>query len=595
MQYRNRKKIRKIRGTIYDRNSKELALSVDVDSVYMNPSQVKKNTLGSIAELLKISKEVLEKKAASKRAFAWVKRKITPDQTEVIKRMAVQGIYTLPEGKRFYPRKELAGQLLGFTGLDHRGLEGVEVAYERYLSEGSGLRGHDVKLTMDNMIQFVVEEALVASCTKYRAKGGQVLVMDPNSGRILAMAVYPRFDPNRFRQARAENWRNRCLTDGFEPGSIFKVFLAAAALEEGLFTPDQRIFCENGEIKIKNTTIHDWKPYGWLKFREVLEKSSNIGSIKIGMRLGKERLYDYLTRLGFGKKTGIGLFGEGAGGLKDLQKWSAASTAYYSIGQGLSVTSVQYLRAFCAIANGGMLPEVQIVEEIWDPESGALADFPTEPHRERVFSRETSRTLASILQGVVEKGTGRRADIDNYTVAGKTGTAQKFDTAAGKYFENRYVASFAGFTPVSSPRLAILVVIDEPRGRYHGGEVAAPVFARIARQVLEYLQVRPDEENVFLARPHKRKSKNKRFTGRENISSPVPFAYNRGAADRNVKVLYKTMPDLKGKSMRQVIKKLSGSGLYMRVKGSGFAVSQNPPVGGNIPRDRICTVEFRAP
>jgi len=584
-QYNYRKKIRSIRGTIYDRNLRELALSVDMDSVYMDPSQVE-GGLDTVADLLKISRRELEKKATSEKSFVWVKRKISPDQALALKQHVVKGIYTVPEGKRFYPRKELAGHILGFAGLDHKGLEGVELAYERYLAKGNGVRGHDIRLTMDGTIQFIAEEALAKTCKKHRARKGQVLVMNPNTGSILAMAIYPRFDPNQFRQTKAAHWKNRCLTDGFEPGSIMKVFLAAAALEEKLFSPTQKIFCQQGAIKLKDAVIHDWKPYGWLEFREVIENSSNVGAIKIGIELGKERLYEYLLRFGFGKKTGIKLPGESPGILRDLSEWYANSTAYHSIGQGLLVTSVQFLRAFCAVANGGILPQPRIIEEIWDPETGKLVELPTEHQRKRVLSKRTCQTLASILQGVVERGTGKRADIDSYTVAGKTGTAQKFDNRTGKYFENRYVASFVGFTPVSSPQLAILVTIDEPQGRYHGGQVAAPVFAQIARQALEYLEVVPDKENSLFA------------DSRKETISPPPLAKQTdiySGIRRRRQTQYKVMPNLHGKSMRQVLRELSGSGLHVELKGSGFAVSQNPAVGKKIPPERICTVWFRPP
>jgi cell division protein FtsI (penicillin-binding protein 3) len=590
-QHRPLKKIPNIRGTIYDRNLRELALSVDMDSVYMNPSQVE-GGLKSIAKLLKIPRRKLEKKARSDKSFVWVKRKILPEQAKALKKYAVKGIHTVVEGKRFYPRRELAGHLLGFAGLDHRGLEGVELAYESYLAEGEGLRGHDVKLTLDETIQFITEEALAAACVKHRAGEGQALVMDPATGHILAMAIYPRFDPNRFRSAKAGRWRNRCLTDGFEPGSIMKVFLAAAALEEGLFFPDQPIFCRKGTIKIKGATIHDQKPYGWLKFREIMEKSSNVGAVKIGMRLGKKRLYDYLSQFGFGEKTGIGLPGENPGILRYPNEWAAGSTAYHSIGQGVSVTSIQFLRAFCAIANGGTLLDPRIVEEIWDPETGASLDFSAKHRMRRVVSEQTCRKLTSILQGAVERGTGKGANIDGYTVAGKTGTAQKFDTATGKYFKNRYVASFVGFTPVSSPRLAVLVAIDEPKGRYyHGGEAAAPVFARIARQTLEYLQVAPDKKNnTLLADSRKPRFKATDSPGRAGTSSPDSSAVRNSGKTR-----YGVMPDLYGKSMREAIRKLSGGGIHMKMRGSGFAVSQHPASGKKIPAERICTVWFKPP
>jgi cell division protein FtsI (penicillin-binding protein 3) len=404
------------------------------------------------------------------------------------------------------------------------------------------------------------------------------------------MAIYPRFDPHSFRKSKAGRWRNRSLTDAFEPGSIMKVFLAAAALEEGLFVPDQQIFCQEGAVKIKNAVIHDWKPFGWLEFSQVIEKSSNVGAVKIGTRLGKQRFYEYLSRFGFGGKTGIGLPGESPGILRDLSEWFANSTAYHSIGQGISVTSIQFLRAFCAVANGGILPELRIVEEIWDPETGALAYIPTKPNMKRVLSTRTCQVLATILESVVTKGTGKRGNIEGYTVAGKTGTAQKFDTRNKKYYRDRYVASFVGFTPVSSPRFAILVALDEPQDGYHGGEVAAPVFARIARQVLEYLLVAPDKEkHLLVASPNKR-SKTCSTPGRSKRALPVSSLVRRsGKAD------YKVMPDLRGKSMRQVMKELSGNGLFVKLKGSGFAVSQNPPVGRKISPERICTVRFRPP
>jgi cell division protein FtsI (penicillin-binding protein 3) len=399
--------------------------------------------------------------------------------------------------------------------MDGEGLEGVERRYEPHsrgekrvtilqrdalgrtvfpkgLAEQNPSPGHSLVLTIDEVIQYITEKELEEAVARTRAKSGAMIVLDPRTGGLLALAISPRFDPNAVSALGPERWRNRALTDAYEPGSTMKAIVAAAALEEKVMRPETPVFGENGRLPVANTVIHDHEKLGWVSFSQVIQKSSNIGAAKTGMLLGDERLYRYLQAFGFGQRTDVDLPGEAAGLLKQTREWGRRSVASISMGQEIGVTPVQMVSAVAAIANGGVLMKPYVVSEIRDAK-GHLVKQMLPQVRRRVISPETARAVTTILEGVVTDGTGGKAAIAGFRVAGKTGTAQKIDPHTGTYSTTQFVGSFVGYAPADNPRLAMIVVIDEPQGEAWGGTVAAPVFNRVGAQVLNYLGVSSDE------------------------------------------------------------------------------------------------------
>ncbi len=504
------------RGTISDRNGRELAVSLEVSSVFAQPFQIERpeEIARKLSPVLKIPASEISRKLRLDKSFVWVQRKVEPAQAEAISAMALPGIYLLPESKRYYPKQEMAAHLLGFVGMDDKGLEGIEFQYEEFLGggfinmagyqdalgrfiykaeNGNSGQGYNLELTIDEVIQYIAEKELQAAIQKSRALGGSIIVMDPKTGEILAMANWPTFNPNRFSRYLSSIRRNGIIEDTYEPGSTFKAFMAAAAIEEGLIHPKDLLFGENGTIQVAGITVNDYKKFGWLTFQQAIEYSSNVGAIKVGLLLGKRRYYDYIRDFGFGSKTGIDLPGEASGKVRRPREWSGLSLPSISIGQELAVTPIQLLSAISAIANGGFLVKPYVVQAIKAPDGEVVKRFSPLILR-RVISEETTRTLTGILEGVVENGTGKKAAIEGYRVAGKTGTSQKLDKATGRYSHERVVASFAGYVPAEDPRLAILVVIDEPQLFHWGGSIAAPVFKEVSQGALKYLKVPPSSK-----------------------------------------------------------------------------------------------------
>jgi cell division protein FtsI (penicillin-binding protein 3) len=514
------------RGTIFDRMGRELAVSLDVDSVYAVPSKIKdpRRTALRLSPILQESPRDLERKLSRGNHFVWLKRKVEPGQARKVKELGTEEVGLQAESRRFYPKKALAGPVLGFTGMDNEGLEGIERAYDKALRGvngwvlaekdavgrtvfpgGPGFQyklpktGHDLVLTIDEVIQHITEKELDAMLLKVRAKGGFCIVMNPRTGEVLALAVRSGgrfrqpFNPNEPRHYRPEEWRNRCVTDTFEPGSIFKPFLAAAALEEKVVHPMERFDCSAGKIQVADRVISDAHKSGVLTFTDVIAESSNVGTIKVALKLGKERFSRYIAAFGFGQRTGIDIPGEIAGLVKDYRLWSGVSIASIAIGQEIGVTPIQVASAYCALANGGTLMKPYIVSEIVDQEGKENQKFGPQA-LEKVISAESCAKMNKMLQRVVAAGTGEKAKPSGYSAAGKTGTAQKIDPKTGVYSKKEYVSSFAGFVPANDPRLVILVMVDSPEGIIYGGSVAAPVFKAVAEQSLAYLQVTPDDE-----------------------------------------------------------------------------------------------------
>jgi cell division protein FtsI (penicillin-binding protein 3) len=510
------------RGTVTDRHGKVLAMNVEVPSIFGVPTSLDNpgNAARSLSPVLRLRREEIEKKLRQDKHFVWLARKVEPEQGRRLEQLSIDGIGMVMEGRRFYPKGPLLAHVLGFVGMDGIGLEGLERRYESQLHGEKrltilqrdalgrtvfpkGLReqapsaGHTLTLTIDEVIQYIAEKELEEAVDHARAKSGAIIVMEPQSGAILAMAVSPRFDPNAVASLTADRWRNRALTDTYEPGSTMKVVVAAAALEERVMMPGSMLFGENGRMTVANTTIHDHEKLGWMTFAQMIQKSSNIGAAKTGMLLGEQRLYRYLQAFGFGQRTDIDLPGEVGGLLKSPREWGRRSLASISMGQEVGVTPLQMLSAVAAIANDGVLMRPHVVSDVRDQKGQPVKEIL--PHvRRRVVSPATARTLTTILEGVVTSGTGTKAAIPGFRVAGKTGTAQKVDPRTGAYSSALSIGSFVGFVPADSPRLAMIVVIDEPQGEAWGGVVAAPVFRRVGEQTLAYMGV-PRDDQVKIA------------------------------------------------------------------------------------------------
>ncbi|MCP9476291.1 MAG: penicillin-binding protein 2, partial [Nitrospira sp.] len=508
-----------VRGAIVDRHGKVLAMNLEVPSVYGVPTVLDSpaRTARELAPLLHVRREELERKLSRQRGFVWLARKVDPDRRHLVERVSsMEGVGVKMEGRRFYPKGPLLSHVLGFAGMDGEGLEGIERRYEKELrgekraivlqkdargravfpkglsEEPAPAPGHQLVLTIDEVIQYIAEKELEEAVARSRAKSGTVIVLDPGSGALLALAVSPRFNPNAIAGLDPDRWRNRAVADAYEPGSTMKAILAAAAIEEGVMTPTTLVYGEQGRLAVSNTVIHDHEKLGWMSFAQVVQKSSNIGAAKVGMALGEERLYRYLRTFGFGERTEIDLPGETAGLLKNPKEWGKRTAASVSMGQEIGVTPIQMVSAMAAIANGGILMKPYVVSEIRDAHGRVIKRVLPSAKR-RVISPETARIVTSILEGVVTDGTGSKAAIDGFRVAGKTGTAQKIDPRTRAYSTSQFVSSFAGYVPAENPKLAMIVVIDEPSGEAWGGTVAAPVFRRVGEQILKYWGISSNE------------------------------------------------------------------------------------------------------
>lgn len=596
------------RGTIYDTKGNELAVSIEVDSIFVDPKKVKDldTKIEKLSSILQIDKKELINKFKSHKSFEWIKRKVSQKEVEEVKTLNVPGIYFLKESKRFYPNMELGAHVIGFVGLDSRGLEGIEFQYDQILSGKNDLWifGRDAKgriivldgvpvenenkpgniyLTIDKHIQHIVEAELNLAVKKWGAKGAICIAMEPSSGKVLAMASNPTFNPNEFIKFHARTWRNKAVSDVFEPGSLFKTFLAAAAIEEKLVKPTDSFFCENGVYTVYDRKIRDHSKHGWLTFQQIIKYSSNIGMSKIGEKIGKETFYRYIKSFGFGEKTMIGLPGEEKGILHHPKYWSPISLDTISFGQGISVTGIQLITALSAIANGGNLMKPFIVEKIVNEKGKIIQSFEPQCIR-RVISENTSRQLTTLLKSVTEKGgTGEAAVPAGYEIAGKTGTAQKVDTALGGYSDDRYTSGFMGFAPLENPKIALLVIIDEPKGSAYGGVVAAPVFKAILEKVLPYINVFPKGTLIV---------KNESGLKIEKDISNHQVSIDGIKMGKGTEVIM--MPDLIGLTMRNALSRIEGKGLIIKVSGNGRLVEQVPKPGTIMEKGDICYLRFES-
>jgi cell division protein FtsI (penicillin-binding protein 3) len=510
------------RGQILDRSMNKLATSIDAVSITACPSKIKNpgKVARQLSTQLDMDRKKLQNTLSSKRMFAWVAQKISPDEADKIRRLRLNEIYFENDSKRFYPNRTLAAQVIGFTGSEDSGLEGLEFKYNAILEgrslkirvkrDGNGgilnldkkkrseLRGKSIVLTLDKKIQFLTEKTLERTVNDHRAKSGMALVMKPQTGEFLSIAHFPKFNPNNFKGIDREIFRNRAVTDAFEPGSAMKIFTAAAALEKGL-VPKSIFFCENGTYKIGTFTIHDTHPYDWLSINRIIKFSSNIGAAKIAATIGDKALYNHLAAFGFGEKTRIGCPGETSGSLIPHGEWSRIDAGAISFGQGISVSAIQLISGISAIANGGNLMKPLLIKKIISNNGEDVTLFRPEIIR-RVVSTKTAQQVKQMMQLVVEEaGTGTKAAMDGYTVCGKTGTAQKALENRKGYSKHNYISVFGGFAPLDTPELAILVVVDEPRKQYYGGDVAAPAFKTIMAESFNYLNIPPEKNKPMMA------------------------------------------------------------------------------------------------
>ncbi len=617
------------RGQVLDRQGRELARSIETKSFFADPRDISdpNDTAKRIAAITGQDRDELVKRLAvaidAKKQFVWIARRINIESAKKLDAMELKGIYSRQEPKRYYPNDSLAAHVLGFVGTDEIGLSGVEQSYNEKIRGESGKvylemdrdrrafesyevqpnPGQTVVLTIDQTIQYRTEQALGEAVERAHAKSGTAIVMDPRTGEILALANAPSFDPNQSQEYTAEARVNGALQNIYEPGSTFKVVAYSAAIEKGLVRPEDKIDCQMGQITVAGRLIHDHKRFGVLTIADALAQSSNVGAIKLGLLVGNESMYEYMKRLGFGSRTGIDLAGESAGLLKSLARWQPSSIGSIAMGQEIGVTPLQMATAYSVLANDGMLVKPHVVRELRSPDGAVV--FQAKPETRRALKAETTAALRNMLEGVTLHGTARKAQLDGYTAAGKTGTAQKIDPKTHTYSATKYIGSFVGFAPVNNPAVVIIVVIDEPQGSYHGGDVAAPVFREIAEQILPDLSVSPDVEVksgteliAQMSRPSPKQLKEvQQQTEAREATLPKVAARSFSGQTKEVVFAVATrraalMPDLRGQSVRDAFRMCQQLGLRLEARGEGHAMRQTPEPGAEVDPGLIVRVDF---
>src|SRR6266404_3644569 len=622
------------RGELVDRQERELARSVETVSLFVDPEGFKQPgdmqcTAGYLSAALGLKYSDLTRQfqqaQTDGRRFLWIARRLDAEQGDKIMALNLPGLESRKEPKRYYPNGSLAAHVLGFVGLDGKGLAGLEQSYNTKVagepgklflekdakgrpyesSEIASMPGQTIVLTIDQSIQYKAEQAIQAAVERSHAKSGSVIVLDPHNGEILALAKAPTFDPNNLGKAEASTRRNWALENTYEPGSTFKVVAFSAAIEKKLAKPDDRIDCQMGSIIVAGRLVHDHHPFGTLTIAEALAKSSNVAAIKLGIRVGDDGMYDYITRYGFGKTTGIELPGEAQGIVRPVSHWQPSSIGSIAIGQEVGVTPVQMVAAFGALANDGIRVAPHLVREIRN--SSGVVVYRSQSEERRVVSSETAIVLRGMLEGVTLKGTAKKAQLDGYSAAGKTGTAQKIDPKTRAYSRTKYVGSFVGFAPVKNPAVVIIVVMDEPAGSYHGGDVAAPVFREIAEQILPELGVMPDIDMKtapdLIARVNPESAdgvRDQQARSEQERQATMPTVDSNGG--KGGEVVYavasnKTilMPDLRGRSVRDVARTCAQLGLQIEAHGEGRVLKQNPSPGREVESGRVVYVDFGRP
>ena len=593
------------RGSILDRNGNALAVSIQVKSVYGVHAEIEDidATAKTLSSILGIPAVEIARTLTPQKKFVWIKRKISDAEAQAIEKAGLDGIGLRDEFQRRYPNNDLAAQVVGYVGIDEQGLAGLEGQYEDALkgvngkvvylrdgirrsyneSEQPAQHGANLVTTLDTNIQYFVRQGVLEAVAKTKATAIHVVVMDPRNGKILAMENYPSFDPNNFDEFAAQNRKNGNIEFTYEPGSTFKILTVGAALEEGLTSPEERIDCLMGAISVAGKRIRDHKPFGVLSVSEILEKSSDVGAITLGLRLKEERMAMYIKRYGFGKPTGIDLPGEERGITRSVSKWTKSSIGYISMGQEIGVTPLQIVSLVSMVANGGIQYRPYVVEEVRDAQGSLVSR--TEPQGQRVMSEKSARQMQDMLEKVVTEGTATAAKLDGFRAAGKTGTAQKSDGSG--YSETKLIASFAGYAPASNPVIAMVVVVDEPVGAHHGGEVAAPIFKRIADQILHQQGISPDLQDyapTYVVPPARHQTDTappSRPTAPEElkiISANYAVASAKPYAPGPIIV-----PDFAGKSEGMAFDESRRLGLTIKADGIGGRIRrQYPPPGSEV-------------
>ena len=538
------------RGVIYDRAGRELAMSIQVDSVFAVPTEIPDlaNTISLITRITRDDPRVVLADCRAHKTFCWVARKADAETVERMRSLNLQGIHFQKEPKRFYPKRDLAAQVLGYVGTDDEGLSGIERQFNAELQGKPGKlmisvdarkrwfasvekqpeAGNNVVLTIDQNIQYVAERELERAMDETHAIAGTVIVENPHTGEVLALANRPTFNPNIRREIRNEALKDRAVSDVYEPGSTFKMVTISAGLDEKITRPDEMFDCQMGSIVINGMRIRDSKAHGVLSVADILAESSDVGAIKVALRLGEDRLYKYIRAFGFGQRTGIELPGETPGLTKPVSRWSKVSIGAISMGQEIGISPLQLISLVSTIANDGVRVPPRIVAGTIEPQNTPQRISFQPAEGTRVISSLTAAQMRQMLQGVVLHGTGRKALLEGYSSAGKTGTAQKVDPATGTYSKTKYVASFAGFAPINNPQIAVAVILDSAVGLHQGGQVSAPVFQRIMQQVLEYQHVPHDVElppsrQVLLAR-RKASDANLDESSPDHLGAPLDMA-----------------------------------------------------------------------
>ncbi|MBA2661062.1 MAG: transpeptidase family protein [Bradymonadaceae bacterium] len=610
------------RGNVVDRNGTELAVSVEVPSVFARPRSIEnpEREARRLLPHLNTTYEALVEKLSSQSNFVWLERQARPPSAEAITNLGIPGIGITNEFKRYYPLRERAGQILGFVGIDGDGLEGIErmlnkemagATYQMNVSRDAQGRpmitnetprfrdfeGYSVQLTIDEKIQAVAEAAIARQVEQFSARGGYAVVLDVHTGDILAMANTPYFDPNRVGDFISDDWRLRNVTDTFEPGSIFKPFVLAAALQEKTITLNSTFDCEGGRMRVGGYTIRDVKRHNTLTAAQIQQVSSNIGSYKIAQTIGRERYYEYIRSFGFGGRTGVGLRGEQPGMLWPPDRWAEISFANVAFGQGLTTTPIQLAAATAAIANGGMLLKPRIIDAVLDRDGKIVRHNPPTLVR-RVISPEVARDVAWAMSLVtVEGGTGQRAAIEGFTVAGKTGTAQKVNPETRRYDPNLWMAGFVGFAPAEKPEIVVVVIIDEPKKMHYGGVVAGPAFATIARETLALRGVFPmPEEQRFQVgkRPVAQKSALEPAAPAAVFMLPAMRVLDSESdgllEDGEEEQGGPKVPDFRQMTLRQAMRRAQDLGTSPSIEGWGRVVSQEPKAGDPLPVPLVLTL-----
>jgi cell division protein FtsI (penicillin-binding protein 3) len=663
------------RGIIYDRQGHELAMSIQVDSAFAVPTEIPDlpNTISLITRITGEDARMVLADCRAHKTFCWVARKGSAETIERIRSLNLQGIHFQKESKRFYPKRELAAQVLGYVGTDDEGLSGIEREYDEQLQGKPGKMlisvdarkkwfgriekepeaGDNVVLTVDEKIQYIAERELEQAMKDTQAIAGTVIVENPRTGEILALANRPTFNPNVKKEIRNEALKNRAVSDIYEPGSTFKLVTISGALEENLTRPEEIFDCQMGSIVINGMRIRDSKPHGLLTVADVLAESSDVGSIKIALRLGEDRFYNYIRAFGFGQQTGIELPGETRGMTKPVNRWSKVSIGAISMGQEIGVSPLQLAAMVSTFANDGVWVAPRIVATTTAPQSTPQTMVFHPEGERRVISSMTAAEMRQMMQRVVLHGTGRKALLEGYTSAGKTGTAQKVDPATGAYSRTKYVGSFAGFAPINNPAVTVAVILDSAVGLHQGGQVSAPVFRRITQQVLEYMHVPHDVElpanrQVWLAQNKVRDSdldesspdhlgsaleladtasaeaapaaaassgkppagqgpvvpaalrEKEPQTGAVAVAQPRPFTEGASAMPqvRSGTVVLDVeqggieVPSFLGKSVRSALEVAQDSGLELNPVGSGIAREQSPVAGTHVTAGSRVVVKF---